>query len=361
MTALTKKSQSEFSDNFFELLKERSRDKTLSVRKEACFALSSLYKDSLESKCLSTAKSSSALNTILHLYYQNSLDDKFIVERLLKSSIVPYTSKNSARVQALIRCYSLMDEASIKAMQEIFKAQYANLNLLRDTVKLLEEHMRGEMSPEANTKIMSMIQILNGLIPKTEKSVEHLKRFFNQTHTDKDLRRLLKEILRKIGKTTGAVNTASDNQTNYSRVVKMLLERCAPVLFDKEFGKELMSQLMVDNQSSSAFGTTESISVARSLRLLLAVSVYFKVSSFIYVYINAYATDFKIEHELTSFRESLQNPGVTGHLLLHSSTLQQYPPMRQLEIEPGTFMLRGEPTDQSATKTGIRWFVNSNF
>ncbi|CAH8848899.1 unnamed protein product [Trichobilharzia szidati] len=294
MTALTKKSQSEFSDNFFELLKERSRDKTLSVRKEACFALSSLYKDGLESKCLSTAKSSSALNTILHLYYQNSLDDKFIVERLLKSSIVPYTSTSSARVQALIRCYSLMDEASIKAMQEIFKAQYANLNLLRDTVKLLEKHMGGEISPEANTKIMSMIQNLNCLIPKTEKSVEHLKRFFNQTHTDKDLRKLLvkltkpqytceqvvdtlKEILRKIGKTTGAVNNTSDNQTNYSRVVKMLLERCAPVLFDKEFGKELMSQLMVDNQSSSSTsGTTESISVARSLRLLLAISVYFK-------------------------------------------------------------------------------------
>ncbi|CAH8548483.1 unnamed protein product [Heterobilharzia americana] len=293
MTTLSKQSESEISDDIFELLKERSRDKTLSIRKEASSALSSLYKGSLQSRYLSAAKSSSALNTVLHLYYQNSLDDKIIVERLLKSSIIPYHFENLIRVQALFRCYSLMDEASMKVMQEIFKTQYSALNLLRGVVKLLNNHNDSKIPPEVNTEIMDVIQRFSALIPKSERSVEHLKRFFNQVHKDKALRKYLlkmtkpqstcveattalRDILKKIGAITGTENSANDNQINYARVVKVLLERCAPVLFDREFGKELINQLTIIKESGSSSENIVSINVTRSLCLLFAISVYFK-------------------------------------------------------------------------------------
>ncbi|CAH8496639.1 unnamed protein product [Schistosoma turkestanicum] len=293
MTALIKQSEREVSDNAFELLKERSRDKTLSIRKEASSTLASLYKSGLQSEWLSATKSASALNTILHLYYQKSPDDKLIVERLLKSSIIPYHFENAVRVRALFRCYSLMDEASIKAMQEIFKTQYVALKLLRDVVKLLTDQRDEKIPSEVNVEIMSAIQHLSILIPKSEKSVEHLKRFFNQVHADKTLRNhllkltklqttctqattALRDILKKIGMTTENPNSVNDNQTNYVRVVKILLERCAPVLFDRNFGMELVSQLSIIKKTGYLSGSTERMDVTRSLRLLLGVSVYFK-------------------------------------------------------------------------------------
>ncbi|VDO58107.1 unnamed protein product [Schistosoma margrebowiei] len=293
MTGLIKQSESEVSDDAFELLKERSRDKTLSIRKEASSALASLYKGGLQSGWLSATKSASALNTILHLYYQNSTDDKLIVERLLKSSIIPYNFENAVRVQALFRCYSLMDEASIKAMQEIFKTQYFALKLLRDVVKLLTDHRDAKIPSEVNNEIMGVIQHLSILIPKSEKSVEHLKRFFNQVHTDKTLwnhlvkltkpqtacaqaTTALRDILKKIGTTAENPNSVNDNQTNYARVVKILLERCAPVLFDRNFGMELVNQLYIIKKTGCLSGTAGRMNVTRSLRLLLAVSVYFK-------------------------------------------------------------------------------------
>ncbi|CAH8547026.1 unnamed protein product [Schistosoma rodhaini] len=293
MTGLIKQSENEVSDDAFELLKERSRDKTLSIRKEASSALASLYKGGLQSGCLSASKSASALNTILHLYYQNSTDDKLIVERLLKSSIIPYHFENAVRVQALFRCYSLMDEASIKAMQEIFKTQYVALKLLRDVVKLLTDQRDAKIPSEVNTEIMGVIQHLSILIPKSEKSVEHLKRFFNQVHTDKTLwnhlvkltkpqttcaqaTTALRDILKKIGTAAENPNSANDNQTNYARVVKILLERCSPVLFDRNFGTELVNQLFVIKKTGCLSGTAGRMNVTRSLRLLLAVSVYFK-------------------------------------------------------------------------------------
>ncbi|KAK4471759.1 hypothetical protein MN116_005158 [Schistosoma mekongi] len=294
MTALVRQSESEVNDDVFELLKERSRDKTLSIRKEASSALASLYKGGLQSGCLSATKSASALNTILHLYYQNSSDDKVIVERLLKSSVIPYHFDNTDRVQALFRCYSLMDEASIKAMQEIFKTQYLALKLLRDVVNLLTDQGDTKIPSEVNSSIMDAIQHLSTLIPKSEKSVEHLKRFFNQVHIDKSLRNhlvkltkpqstcaqataALRDILKKIGAATENISAnTNDNQTNYARVVKILLERCAPVLFDKNFGTELVSQLSIIQKTGCFSGGAGCMSVTRSLRLLLALSVYFK-------------------------------------------------------------------------------------
>lgn len=73
-------------------------------------------------------------------------------------------------------------------------------------------------------------------------------------------------------------NSVNDNQTNYARVVKILLERCAPVLFDRNFGMELVNQLYIIRKTGCLSGTAGRMNVTRSLRLLLAVSVYFKVS-----------------------------------------------------------------------------------
>ncbi|CAH8485013.1 unnamed protein product [Dicrocoelium dendriticum] len=132
-----------------------------------------------------------------------------------------------------------------------------------------------------------------GLLPKSDKSLEHLKRFFNQAHLDKSLlaqlTRLTKpncgcaqatscmrEILKRVDRSSSGKAPTADAQLNYVRSIKVLLERSAPVLFDREFGQELVTQMVVVRETESTSGLTHPFDLTRSLRLLYSLTVYFK-------------------------------------------------------------------------------------
>lgn len=63
-------------ESLFDLLKERSRDKDLTIRKEAATALATIYKRNLLSDEPSIEKLEAAVNAILHMYYLPSVDDR---------------------------------------------------------------------------------------------------------------------------------------------------------------------------------------------------------------------------------------------------------------------------------------------
>ena len=46
------------------------------------------------------------------------------VERLFKSSLVPYTLSSEERMKSLLRCYCAFDEHSVKAFNEMLKTQF---------------------------------------------------------------------------------------------------------------------------------------------------------------------------------------------------------------------------------------------
>lgn len=77
---------------------------------------------------------------------------------------------------------------------------------------------------------------------------------------------------------TGTSNTGGD-AVQYEHTVKLLIERCASVLFDEAFGQELLTRLVVSMETvSSQNSIAEVISeeIIRDLRILLALSVYHK-------------------------------------------------------------------------------------
>ncbi|VEL21247.1 unnamed protein product [Protopolystoma xenopodis] len=88
VSILVKESLDSISDDYFTVLKDRSRDKSLAIRKEALGALACIFKRALLS-CkdmelahtpnLSQERISTTLNTILHLYYQSSTEDKCVI------------------------------------------------------------------------------------------------------------------------------------------------------------------------------------------------------------------------------------------------------------------------------------------
>ncbi|KAL7064389.1 hypothetical protein AAHC03_05348 [Spirometra sp. Aus1] len=310
VASLMREAKDDSIDNFFELVHNRSRDKSLTIRKEALAELASFYKRCLLSGKHDHERMTVALNATLHMYYQPSVEDKIAVERLFKSCIIPYNLDTRQRVQSLFLCYQLADSASIKSIQELLKMQFAAATLVRDAMAIILDSHGKKIVGESSKEMMERIQKISLLLPKSEKSIDSLKRFFNAVHTDSVLRtslgqllhprcpsrqsaQCLRDILKRISQPppsaagSGAHSSAAAD-TVYEHTVKLLLERCASVLFDEAFGQELLTQLVVSRETldsstesgvSSAVPATSSfahIELTRGLRILLALSVYHK-------------------------------------------------------------------------------------
>ncbi|VDL85696.1 unnamed protein product [Schistocephalus solidus] len=76
VASLMREAKDDSIDNFFELIHNRSRDKSLTIRKEALAELASFYKRCLLSGKLDHERMTIALNATLHMYYQPSTEDK---------------------------------------------------------------------------------------------------------------------------------------------------------------------------------------------------------------------------------------------------------------------------------------------
>ncbi|KAF6768123.1 putative androgen induced inhibitor of proliferation (As3) / pds5 [Paragonimus kellicotti] len=187
-----------------------------------------------------------------------------------------------------------MDEASVRAMQEMFKVQFTVLSLVRDVLQLLATQEGKTISSQLSVDLMDRLHHLSNMLPKSDKCVEHLKRFFNQVHADKALRsqlvkltkpgctcshatNIMRDLLKRVdsGSTSGS-GSSSEFHLAYVRSVKILLERSAPVLFDKDFGQELLTQLVVVREAGTVFGIIGAMDIIRALRLLYSLAVYFR-------------------------------------------------------------------------------------
>lgn len=76
----------DYADTLFDTIHNRSRDKALSVRKEALSELAQVYKRNLQAAVPDYDKMTIAINAIMHMYYQPSNDDKWVLP------ISPYIS-----------------------------------------------------------------------------------------------------------------------------------------------------------------------------------------------------------------------------------------------------------------------------
>ena len=97
------------------ILKERTLDIKIRVRKQALQGLANLYKK-IHSKS-NSRKTVQILNwiptKILRIYFQDSIEDKLIVERLLNSCIVPYSLGAREKMAQLYYAFFTFDDYSI--------------------------------------------------------------------------------------------------------------------------------------------------------------------------------------------------------------------------------------------------------
>ncbi|TRY91291.1 hypothetical protein DNTS_004936 [Danionella cerebrum] len=108
------------NDQLLGFVRERMLDKRWRVRKEAMMGLATLYKKYClhhEAGKESALKISWIKDKLLHIYYQNSIDDKLLVEKIFAQYMVPHSLDTEEKMKCLYYLYACLDGNAVKEHQ----------------------------------------------------------------------------------------------------------------------------------------------------------------------------------------------------------------------------------------------------
>ncbi|XP_061840365.1 sister chromatid cohesion protein PDS5 homolog A isoform X2 [Nerophis lumbriciformis] len=272
------------NDQLLAFVRERTLDKRWRVRKEAMMGLAQLYKK----YCLHhEAGKESALmiswikDKLLHIYYQNSIDDKLLVEKIFAQFMVPHSLETEEKMKCLYYLYACLDTNAVKALNEMWKCQ----NMLRGLVKELLDLHKLPPSEANSTAMFGKLNNIAKNLPDAGKAQDFMKRFNQVLGEDEKLRIQLevlisptcsckqaeicvREITRKL--------TFPKQPTNpFLEMVKFLLERIAPVHIDSEAISalvKLLNKSIEGTADDDEEGVTPDTAIRSGLELLKVLS-----------------------------------------------------------------------------------------
>ncbi|KAK6290898.1 hypothetical protein J4Q44_G00387020, partial [Coregonus suidteri] len=272
------------NDQLLGFVRERTLDKRWRVRKEAMMGLAQLFKKYClhhEAGKEQAQKISWIKDKLLHIYYQNSIDDKLLVEKIFAQYMVPHSLDTEEKMKCLYYLYACLDTNAVKALNEMWKCQ----NMLRGLVReLLDLHKLP--ASEANTTAMfGKLMTISKNLPDAGKAQDFMKRFNQVLGEDEKLRVQLdtlispvcsckqaelcvREITRKL--------TFPKQPTNpFLEMVKFLLERIAPVHIDSEAISalvKLLNKSIEGTADDDDEGVTPDTAIRSGLELLKVLS-----------------------------------------------------------------------------------------
>ncbi|XP_008315136.1 sister chromatid cohesion protein PDS5 homolog A isoform X2 [Cynoglossus semilaevis] len=272
------------NDQLLGFVRERTLDKRWRVRKEAMMGLAQLYKK----YCLHheagkeyAQKISWIKDKLLHIYYQNSIDDKLLVEKIFAQYMVPHSLDTEEKMKCLYYLYACLDTNAVKALNEMWKCQ----NMLRGLVKELLDLHKLPVSEANNAAMLGKLMNIAKNLPDAGKAQDFMKKFNQVLGEDEKLRVQLemlisptcsckqaeicvREITRKL--------TFPKQPTNpFLEMVKFLLERIAPVHIDSEAISalvKLLNKSIEGTADDDDEGVTPDTAIRSGLELLKVLS-----------------------------------------------------------------------------------------
>ncbi|EDV35799.1 uncharacterized protein Dana_GF12284, isoform B [Drosophila ananassae] len=315
--------------DLLEIVRERTLDKKYKIRRDAMNGLAYIYKRAIcEPNDLSAELKKSVdwiKNKILHGYYKVGLEDRLLVERLLITCLVPYKLPPEERMKKLYHLLADLDANATKAFVELQKNQMKTRNTVSDWIKL---HHSKEFTPRVLSQLSAKQATIAKLLPDPLKAAEYLTQFSTNLRKDAQLLRCINIVLkrdvscRECADTMGALlkKLGAHVQSNlYYNTVKMLIERVASVMVDKEsigvlIG--LIEQCIQGGSMCEEIGISRQEAGERGLKLLSMLS---------YVFSAHFFTDTSLRHliALLSYEQEYVAP-----LVLKSLThLGRYQPL----------------------------------
>lgn len=258
-----------------------------------------------------------------------ALEDRLLVERLLNTSLVPYTLQSAVRMKKLYYLMSNVDDNATKAFIELQKHQLA----VRRTVAEWIELHRKPPSPSVQKELIAkVLHISTKFLPESVKAQEFLNKFSQHMKQSPELLQGMETILNPNVSCEVCVRTTSNVlkklgqpvMTNlYYNTVKMLLERVSSVMIDHE---SLL--ILVEYVEGSVTGMNTTIAeecgidtkkaAERGLKLLVMLSFVFP----------AHFLHEDVLTRLTCMLE-LDDEAVAPHILAALTFLGKYRPLSE--------------------------------
>uniref|UniRef100_A0A672LTH0 PDS5 cohesin associated factor B n=1 Tax=Sinocyclocheilus grahami TaxID=75366 RepID=A0A672LTH0_SINGR len=190
----SKKDLSLVNDHLLNFVKERTLDKRWRVRKEAMMGLAQIYKKyALQAEAgKEAAKQISWIkDKLLHIYYQNSIDDRLLVERIFAQYLVPHNLETTERMKCLYYLYATLDGNAVKALNEMWKCQ----NMLRHNVKDLLDLIKQPKSDSYNKAVFSKVMVITRNLPDPGKTQDFVKKLAQVLEEDEKIRKQLETLV----------------------------------------------------------------------------------------------------------------------------------------------------------------------
>uniref|UniRef100_A0AAY4CW91 PDS5 cohesin associated factor B n=1 Tax=Denticeps clupeoides TaxID=299321 RepID=A0AAY4CW91_9TELE len=247
-----KKDLSLVNDQLLNFVRERTLDKRWRVRKEAMMGLAQIYKK----YCLQGEGGKEAAKQIswikdklLHIYYQNSIDDRLLVERIFAQYMVPHNLETTERMKCLYYLYATLDQNAVKALNEMWKCQ----NMLRHNVKDLLDLVKQPKSESYNKAVFSKVMVITRNLPDPGKAQDFVKKLAQVLEEDEKIRKQLETLVSPacsckqaegcVRDITKKLSSPKQPSNPFLEMVKFLLERIAPVHIDTESISALIKQV----------------------------------------------------------------------------------------------------------------------
>lgn len=237
------------------ILKERAQDKKFKIRRAAMNGLALIYNEHLKTTLNSQTPIASPLDSanwiqikILNGYYHATLEDQLLIERLLITSLVPYTLPANEKMKALYKLLATIDDHAMKAFIELQKNQ---MKMRKNVTDWLKMHKIKE-SPETQKEMTKKMNVMLKMFPDPLKSQEYILKFSAHLRKDKTILKDMDTILRRDvdNKSCAEAMTSilkklgTPIMTNiYYNTVKIMLSRIASVMIDRE-NIEVLIQLI---------------------------------------------------------------------------------------------------------------------
>uniref|UniRef100_A0A8C2C0Q4 PDS5 cohesin associated factor A n=1 Tax=Cyprinus carpio TaxID=7962 RepID=A0A8C2C0Q4_CYPCA len=272
------------NDQLLGFVRERMLDKRWRVRKEAMMGLAQLYKKYClhhEAGKESALKISWIKDKLLHIYYQNSIDDKLLVEKIFAQNMVPHSLETEEKMKCLYYLYACLDTNAVKALNEMWKCQ----NMLRGLVReLLDLHKLP--TSEANTSAMfGKLMTIAKNLPDPGKAQDFMKKFNQVLGEDEKLRLQLEQLISPtcsckqaeqcVREITRKLTFPKQPTNPFLEMVKFLLERIAPVHIDSEAISalvKLLNKSIEGTADDDDEGVTPDTAIRAGLELLKVLS-----------------------------------------------------------------------------------------
>ncbi|KAG9491937.1 hypothetical protein GDO78_000439 [Eleutherodactylus coqui] len=231
------------NDHLLNFVRERTLDKRWRVRKEAMMGLAQIYKKyALQAEAGKEAAKQIAWikDKLLHIYYQNSIDDRLLVERIFAQFMVPHNLETTERMKCLYYLYATLDLNAVKALNEMWKCQ----NMLRHHVKDLLDLIKQPKSESGSKAIFSKVMVITRNLPDPGKGQDFLKKFTQVLEDDDKIRGQLEKLVSptcsckqaevSVRDITKKLGNPKQPTNPFLEMMKFLLERIAPVHIDTE-------------------------------------------------------------------------------------------------------------------------------